>query len=79
MTKKVTINAFFKFQDPLMRRIEGAPVIPPGALLHGEIPVRRRNFAAEWFKNFQFRAKKIDVISRVLFPCSFGFFNIIYW
>ncbi len=49
-----------------MRRIEGAPIIPPGALLHSEIPMtrRRRNRIMEWVYNFQFRAKKIDVISR---------------
>ena len=68
-----------RFQDPLMRRIEGAPMIPPGALLHNEIPVRRRNRLSEWFHNIQFRAKKIDVISRVLFPSTFAFFNILYW
>jgi hypothetical protein len=62
-----------------MRRLEGAPVIPPGGLLHGEIPVRRRNFFSEWLNNFQFRAKKIDVISRIAFPSIFACFNIIYW
>jgi len=74
-----------------MRRIEGAPIIPPGALLHGhEMPGgvgvsgqqrrrRRRNGISEWMANFQFRAKKIDVISRVLFPSTFALFNIIYW
>lgn len=65
--------------DPLMRRIEGAPMIPPSALLHSEIPVRRRNPLAEWMHNFQFRAKKIDVISRVLFPLTFALFNVMYW
>ncbi len=57
---------FLALQDPLMRRIEGAPIIPPGALLHSEIPVghHRRNRISEWVSNFQFRAKKIDVISR---------------
>jgi len=65
--------------DPLMRRIEGSPMIPPGALLHNEIPVRRKNWLLEWITNFQFRAKKIDVISRVLFPGTFLLFNIIYW
>lgn len=68
--------------DPLMRRIEGSPMIPPSALLHNEIPMRRKNICrriSEWMSNFQFRAKKIDVISRVLFPASFLLFNIIYW
>ena len=65
-----------------MRRIEGSPMIPPSALLHNEIPMRRKNICrriSEWMSNFQFRAKKIDVISRVLFPASFLLFNIIYW
>ena len=68
------------FQDPLMRRIEGAPIIPAGALLRNEAPViRRRNRIIEWVHNFQFRAKKIDVISRVMFPGIFTLFNIMYW
>ena len=62
-----------------MRRIEGSPMTPPSALLHSEIPVRRRNRLLEWMSNFQFRAKKIDVISRVLFPGTFLLFNILYW
>ena len=62
-----------------MRRIEGSPMIPPGALLHSQIPVRRKNFLIEWVNNFQFRAKKIDVISRVIFPMTFLIFNVIYW
>ena len=68
------------FQDPLMRRIEGAPIVPAGALLRNDIPlIRRRNRIMEWVHNFQFRAKKIDVISRVLFPGTFTIFNIMYW
>ena len=55
-------------QDPLMRRIEGAPMVPSAhALLHDQLPhpaARRRNIVFEWIHNFQFRAKKIDVISR---------------
>jgi len=71
-----------------MRRIEGAPIIPPGALLHSELPPgigvvgrrrRKQGGFSDWVANFQFRAKKIDVISRVLFPSTFALFNIIYW
>lgn len=54
-------------------------MIPPTALLHSEIPMRRRNRISEWLNTFQFRAKKIDVISRVLFPMTFLVFNVIYW
>ena len=62
-------NCGFPLQDPLMRRIEGAPMIPSAhALLHDQLPhpssVTRRNVVFEWIHNFQFRAKKIDVISR---------------
>ena len=89
-------------QDPLMRRIEGAPMIPPGGLLQGEgMPMgrgggvgggggggmgmgmgmiaARRGRLAEWVHNFNFRAKKIDVISRVMFPVVFAIFNVMYW
>ena len=63
-----------------MRRIEGAPIIPAGALLRNDVPIiSRRNRIMEWVHNFQFRAKKIDVISRVMFPGIFALFNILYW
>ena len=39
----------------------------------------RRNRLAEWVHNFNFRAKKIDVISRVMFPLVFAIFNCMYW
>ena len=64
-----------------MRRIEGAPMIPAGGgLMHGQIPVQRpRRRITNLCQNFQFRAKMIDVLSRVLFPTLFALFNIIYW
>ena len=79
-SNKYFISCSYFFQDPLMRRIEGAPIVPAGALLRNDIPlIRRRNRIMEWVHNFQFRAKKIDVISRVLFPGTFTIFNIMYW
>ena len=32
-----------------------------------------------WLEQFHFQAKKIDVISRILFPTAFVFFTGIYW
>jgi len=63
--------------DPLLRRIEGAHLIPPASILPGHIPSSNR--IGEWMRNFQFQAKKIDVFSRVLFPSSFALFNCLYW
>jgi len=78
--ERIEEGGFPLSMDPLMRRIEGAPIIPAGALLRNDIPlIRRRNRVMEWIHNFQFRAKKIDVISRVLFPGTFTVFNIMYW
>ena len=66
-------------QDPLMRRMEGSQMMPPGAVIHHRIPMRRPNKLMLWIKNFQFQAKKIDVFSRVFFPFVFAIFNIWYW
>ena len=66
-------------QDPLMRRMEGSHIMPPGAVIHHRIPIRRPNKITLWIKNFQFQAKKIDVFSRVFFPFVFAIFNIWYW
>jgi len=62
--------------DPLLRRIEGAHLIPPGSILPPRIPANRISL---WFHNFRFAAKKIDVFSRVLFPGVFAVFNFLYW
>jgi len=62
--------------DPLMRRIEGSHLIPPGSILPPRMPTNR---VSAWFTNFKFAAKKIDVFSRVLFPGVFAFFNFTYW
>ncbi|XP_023331534.1 glutamate-gated chloride channel [Eurytemora carolleeae] len=63
--------------DPLLRRIDGAHLIPAGSILPGR--VRRSNRFTEWMRNFQFQAKKIDVLSRILFPSTFALFNCLYW
>ena len=41
-------------------------MIPPGALIHSQIAVRQKKM--DWVNNFQFPAKKIDVIFKVIFP-----------
>ena len=37
------------------------------------------NLFKAWLNKFPSRAKKIDVLSRVLFPAIFAFFNLAYW
>ena len=45
-------------------------MIPPGrALLHSQIAVKQKKM--DWVNNFQFPAKKIDIIFRVIFPVTF--------
>jgi len=65
--------------DPLMRRIDGSHMIPPSAVIHHRLPVKRTNRLVGWFTNFQFQAKKIDVFSRAFFPFLFFVFNCWYW
>ena len=62
-----------------MRRMEGSHLMPPSAVIHHRISVRRPNKLSLWIKNFQFQAKKIDVFSRVFFPFVFAIFNVWYW
>uniref|UniRef100_A0A3Q3D9T8 Glycine receptor, alpha 4b n=1 Tax=Hippocampus comes TaxID=109280 RepID=A0A3Q3D9T8_HIPCM len=55
---------------PLRRKMDATPVfadLPPGL---GYYDIRRR---------FVDRAKKIDTISRAVFPMSFLMFNVLYW
>ena len=40
---------------------------------------KKRNFLQAWLNKFPSRAKKIDVISRVIFPAIFAIFNMSYW
>ena len=79
------------FQKPMMRGSPG----PPGAMrgpgsnfaninnihqceIHMK-PRKRKNFLQAWLNKFSSRAKKIDVLSRVIFPAVFPFFNLSYW
>ena len=79
------------FQKPMMRGSPG----PPGAMrgpgsnfaninnihqceIHMK-PRKRKNFLQAWLNKFPSRAKKIDVLSRVIFPAIFAFFNLSYW
>ena len=40
---------------------------------------KRQNFLQAWLNKFPSRAKKIDVISRIIFPAIFAMFNLSYW
>ena len=80
----------FTLQQPLLRRSGGGSgsdqmMLNSGAKLHAcEIVMnkpkkRNYNFLQAWLNRFPSRAKKIDVISRVVFPAIFAIFNLSYW
>jgi len=52
---------------------------PPGPVIYCKPPPRKPNPLVQWYKNFHFQSKKIDVVSRVLFPFVFALFNAFYW
>jgi hypothetical protein len=39
----------------------------------------RPNCCKTWLSKFPTRSKRIDVISRIIFPLVFALFNLIYW
>jgi len=70
---------------PMMRRSgDMIPGFPPqiNNIHQCEIhmkPRKRQNFLMAWLNKFPSRAKKIDVLSRIIVPAIFAFFNFAYW
>ena len=50
---------------------------PPPCQVH--FPKPEKIFCASWLAKFPTRSKRIDVISRNIFPMVFEFFNVAYW
>lgn len=75
--EKIEDSSYNASLDPLLRRMEGAHLIPAGSIYPEQIT--RTHRMKNYIKNFQFQAKKIDVFSRVLFPFTFALFNCMYW
>lgn len=59
----------------------GATTASP-LLGHHTIPApkkRRRGYMETFFRKYKERSKRIDVVSRLVFPTGFILFNIVYW
>lgn len=47
--------------------------------LRGSTVNNNPNCWRSWISKFPTRSKRIDVISRIIFPVMFALFNLIYW
>ena len=66
--------------DPLIRRIKGAEQhLSTAAILPSPTPSRMSHKFQLWMATWKFGAKKIDVLSRSIFPLCFATFNLSYW
>jgi hypothetical protein len=66
-------------KDPHIRRLQGSA---NGHLLFAQLvpyELAVRSVLAQWPLRHQPGAKRIDVLSRVLFPASFMTLNLMYW
>ncbi|XP_065211330.1 glutamate-gated chloride channel isoform X1 [Planococcus citri] len=69
-------NAFQ--MKPLMNRAGHVEMIR-----HCEVHMQQKSgcicFLRSWFSKFPTRSKRIDVVSRIIFPLVFALFNVSYW
>ena len=70
MTASLTSSSFSSSHHPHHRRHPHLQALYPHP--------HPRNLQA-WLNKFPSRAKKIDVLARVIFPAIFAFFNMSYW
>ena len=67
-------------QEPLLRRVKrGQESVQLVSLLPSPTPSRLSHRFSMWLAAWRFGAKKIDVLSRVMFPVCFALFNLMYW
>ena len=67
-------------EDPLIRNIRGGKKESSQAtILPSPTPSRLSHKLQLWMANWEFGAKKIDVLSRSIFPVCFATFNMTYW
>lgn len=70
-------NIRLQQQQPLVKQLEELAERLKNCEIHSE--PHRPNFIRRWLNRFPNRSKRIDVISRIMFPFLFVVFNFFYW
>jgi glutamate receptor, anionic len=66
-------------QKPLMRPELMMSRDKMSQIIHQAPPMEKNSCWKSWMSKFPTRSKRIDVISRILFPMVFAMFNMSYW
>jgi hypothetical protein len=73
------IHEGWVLQKPLVRHPGDALTLEKVRQCEIHMQPKRENCCRSWLSKFPTRSKRIDVISRIMFPLVFALFNLVYW